>query len=163
MGKKTVSQAKNDIKTCLNEIIDPSPSDKERDQIWDHFESQCCYCGESLNRKKREGHLDHLISKNSGGFNHISNRVLSCNVCNGDEKREADWTPFLKSKAKTTEEFEKRKQRIEDWTKKNPLPTDRGDLVDATKDVIEEEFQALEKRLLEAVERVKGEVSRHTK
>ena len=49
----------------------------------------------------------------SGGTNHISNRVLSCAACNGDEKRDEDWLVFLRKKTPDQELFERRRKRIE--------------------------------------------------
>ena len=54
--------------------------------------------------------VDHLMS---GGTNHISNRVLSCAACNGDEKRDEDRLVFLRKKTPDQELFERRRKRIE--------------------------------------------------
>jgi hypothetical protein len=51
----------------------------------------------------------------SGGTNHISNRVLSCPACNGDEKRDEDWLVFLQKKTLDQQIFRARRDRIESW------------------------------------------------
>ena len=115
MGRKSISQAKNDIKTCFKEIIDPSPSGPEIARMWSHFASCCAYCGSPLRRDKREGHADHLVSKFAGGLNHISNRVLSCGGCNGDDKRESDWERFILTKG-DEQQTQGRIKTIQNWT-----------------------------------------------
>lgn len=122
MGKKSLSQAKNDIRSCFMEIVDPSPSSAEVDRLWTSFDSQCAYCGKLLTRESREGHLDHLDAKDTG-LNHVSNRVLACAVCNGDEKRETDWRKFIASKG-TTDEVEPRIKKIEMWVRNEALSPD---------------------------------------
>jgi hypothetical protein len=112
MGKKTVSQAKNDVRSCLNQILDPAPSDRQKDVLWVYFDSKCGYCGVKLNRYKRQGQMDHLVSNDIGRFNHISNRVLSCGSCIGDEKRESDWDTFLKEKSNDDKEYGKKKKKL---------------------------------------------------
>lgn len=98
MGKMTKSQVKNNVKTGLVEVVDPF-LDNHKTLVWDYFKSCCCFCGVDLIRKERKGHIDHLVSKNDGGLNHISNRVLACSKCNGDDKRDQDWIKFLKDVA----------------------------------------------------------------
>ncbi|WP_407943038.1 HNH endonuclease [Marinomonas atlantica] len=70
--------AKNKIRRSLVSIIDPYPSKSEVDQLWEYFESRCAYCGISINRGSRTGHLDHLIPSSEGGSNSIYNHALSC-------------------------------------------------------------------------------------
>jgi len=107
--------AKNTIKRSLRAIVDRELSATEKSAIWNHFSSQCAYCGKELSREDREGHIDHLIPTTSGGTNHISNRVLSCPTCNGDEKREEDWKSFLNRKIVDPATREARIQRILSW------------------------------------------------
>jgi HNH endonuclease len=116
MPKMTPGYAKNTMRRALRAVIDPEPSASEIAKLWEYFGSACAYCGRGLSRGNREGHVDHLIS---GGTNHISNRVLSCPVCNGDEKREADWLVFLRKKTCDDQVFRKRRQRIESWHESN--------------------------------------------
>ncbi|MFY1826108.1 HNH endonuclease signature motif containing protein [Myxococcus fulvus] len=85
---------------------------------WAHFDSQCGYCGERLERSSRKGHLDHLIPSSQGGTNHISNRMPSCPACNGDEKKDLPWEPFLQSKCATDEILKERRTRIRSWQSK---------------------------------------------
>ena len=120
MGKKSLSQAKNDIRTCLIEIVDPSPNKSERDRLRGFFNHRCAYCGTKINQKSRKGHLDHLTAKKKG-FNHISNRVLACSRCNGDDKRENPWRTFINSKG-TKREIQTRISKIEQWAKDNEMP-----------------------------------------
>jgi hypothetical protein len=110
----TAPQARNAIRKALVEIIDPKPKKREIDAMWHHFESRCAFCRIKLNRKDRKGHADHLVPASAGGHNHIYNRVLACATCNGDEKLDHDWHPFLKG-VKTEEDIATRETRIEAW------------------------------------------------
>jgi hypothetical protein len=52
----------------------------------------------------------------SGGFNHISNRVPACPRCNEHEKRDMDWQQFLQQKSGSDEAVRARRQaKIEEW------------------------------------------------
>ena len=104
--------AKNHIRRALRTILDPEPSKSAIAHLWDYFKSACAYCGHALSKDARIGHIDHLIHD---GPNHISNRVLACPTCNGDEKREGRWLDFLRKKAKNRGDFQLRKRRIETW------------------------------------------------
>ena len=99
MPRMTPGYAKNTMRRALRTVIDPEPSASEIAKLWEYFGSACAYCERPLSRGNREGHVDHLIS---GGTNHISNRVLSCPACNGDEKRDEDWLVFLGRKHLTS-------------------------------------------------------------
>jgi len=99
------SQARNAIKRCLKSVIDPKPDKAGIDQLWEHFDARCAYCGQDLDRASREGHVDHLIAETDGGCNRLGNRVLSCGTCNGDEKRELDWEEFLAAKCQHNSEL----------------------------------------------------------
>jgi hypothetical protein len=92
MSAHSLSQAKNYIRQTLWKAVDPDPSTKQKHTLWVHFGSRCAYCGCELDPRNRKAHLDHL---EASGRNHISNRVLSCSVCNGDDKREQNWELFL--------------------------------------------------------------------
>lgn len=115
MSRVTPSMAKNTIKRSLRALVDRELSATEKTAIWVHFSSQCAYCGKKLTRVCREGHIDHLIPTTSGGTNHISNRVLSCSTCNGDEKREEDWISFLDRKIDDPATREARIRKIQSW------------------------------------------------
>ena len=91
--------AKNKIKRSLTAIIDPHPTSKQVDDLWEYFNASCAYCGISITRDTRTGHVDHVVSSALGGSNCIHNHVLSCARCNGDEKREESWESFLAKKA----------------------------------------------------------------
>jgi hypothetical protein len=112
MPKMTPGYAKNTMRRTLRAVIDPEPSALEIAKLWEYFGSVCAYCECPLRRGNREGHVDHLIS---GGTNHISNRVLSCPACNGDEKRDEDWLVFLQKKTLDQQIFRARRNRIESW------------------------------------------------
>jgi 5-methylcytosine-specific restriction endonuclease McrA len=115
MGKMTPSQAKNAIRRALVGIVDPHPNDSQIHRIWSFFGSSCAYCERILVRGKRDAHVDHLVPSGLGGSNALSNFVLSCGICNGDEKREEDWQSFLRRKAPDVGTFKRRKKRIESW------------------------------------------------
>ena len=108
----TSGYAKNTMRRALRAVIDREPSASEIAKLWEYFGSACAYCERPLSRGNREGHVDHLIS---GGTNHISNRVLSCPACNGDEKRDEDWLVFLQKKTLGQQIFRARRNRIESW------------------------------------------------
>jgi hypothetical protein len=120
----TPSKAKCAIKRALGEVIDPSPSEKEVAELWVYFCSSCIFCGCALARDSRKGHIDHLVAKSAGGSNHIANRVLSCDGCNGDDKREAPWEQFLEQKCAGDQALvAKRSAMIEEWVAlKGPPP-----------------------------------------
>ncbi len=114
--KHTPSMAKNHIKRCLRGLLDPYPSGDDLDLIWDYFLSACAYCGKTIDRKSRLGHLDHAVSASNGGGNNIYCHVLACSICNGDEKREESWDRFLAIKCASDEKsFVLRREKIEGW------------------------------------------------
>lgn len=115
MAKDTPSMAKNKMRRCLVAILDPHPSNLEIEQLWTYFQSSCAYCGIPLDRTSRNGHLDHIVSSALGGTNEIHNHVLSCNKCNGDEKREEDWQSFLARKVTDSALVAERHAHISGW------------------------------------------------
>jgi hypothetical protein len=115
MAKNTPSMAKNQIRRCLQAIIDPHPTDAEVSELWSYFESTCAYCGLSLTRGARDGHVDHVVPHSSGGSNSIYNHVLSCSRCNGDEKREEHWESFLARKTLVPQQLAQRHAHIARW------------------------------------------------
>ncbi|BCG47929.1 hypothetical protein GEOBRER4_n2782 [Citrifermentans bremense] len=119
MAKITPAMAKNTIKRSLRAIVDRELTYPEKAAIWTYFSSRCAYCGGELARMAREGHMDHLVPVQCGGTNHISNRVLSCPRCNGDEKREADWRSFIERKVSDPAQRLERTERIEAWVKEH--------------------------------------------
>ncbi len=120
MTKPTPSQVKNAIERSFKGILDPNPSRADIDRIWEYFRSECVYCGKRLDRKRKEGHIDHLIPITLNGPNHVSNRVLSCGDCNAEEKRDRFWVEFLIEKNPNQDTRELRKQRIRTWQGMNP-------------------------------------------
>lgn len=112
--------ARNMIRRALFEIVDPYPSAAEKRRVWEHFAFACAYCGLPLVPGKKQAHLDHLIPSSAGGRNHISNRVLSCALCNEHEKREMEWETFLRIKAGSERDWEERRTRIQAWIGRFP-------------------------------------------
>ncbi len=111
MTGSTPSQTKNMIRKSLLGIIDPDPSKEDITRLWEFFESKCAYCGTKINRKTRQG------------INHISNRVLSCGYCNGDEKRDTHWAEFIIDKyASNPTVAKKRIDKIKEWRNMHKEP-----------------------------------------
>jgi hypothetical protein len=82
----------------------------------EYFSGKCAYCDGPLTTR---WHADHLLSVDSGGFNHISNRVPACPRCNEHEKRDMAWPEFLERKSGGNKDlFEARKARIESWIRR---------------------------------------------
>lgn len=106
----------NMIRRSLKMIIDKDLTDKEKDAIWKEFNNRCAFCGNTLSRDKREGHIDHLIPDANWGLNWKGNRVLSCSSCNGDKKREGLWRQFLRQEYPAY--AEQRIAKIVAWQKK---------------------------------------------
>lgn len=115
MGKMTPSQARNAIKRALSGVLDPHPNASQVHRIWAFFDSSCAYCGKILVRGDRDGHIDHLVSLTAGGSNALSNFVLACSICNGDEKRDEHWEAFLRKKAADKATYKARKDRVDKW------------------------------------------------
>jgi hypothetical protein len=113
----TASQAKNAIKRCLFELVNPTP--KNFDKMWEHFDDRCAYCETKLERHGRQAHKDHLVAFQDSSRKGIGNFVLSCGSCNGDKKREAGWLDYLTNEYGGHERFESRKARIEAWIAKH--------------------------------------------
>jgi len=77
------------------------------------FEGKCAYCEQMLGSR---WHADHLLSVDSGGFNHLSNRVPACPRCNEHEKRDMEWLRFLELKSNGDPVvLARRRTRIEEW------------------------------------------------
>lgn len=118
---------KNMIRRSLREILDPSPTKSQVKTIWIHFDSKCVYCGKELDRSKKEGHIDHLVPASQGGSNHISNRVLSCAICNEKEKLDSPWNEFLDRKAPDPTVRRSRRSAIQKWQQFHGGPDQRLD------------------------------------
>jgi CRISPR/Cas system Type II protein with McrA/HNH and RuvC-like nuclease domain len=119
MPAPTPGFVKNMIGRSFKELVDPSPTKKDKRRIWEFFASKCAYCGKELDKNKKEGHIDHLVSSSVGGPNHVSNRVLSCASCNEEEKLDKDWRGFLLAKVADKQLAETRKSKIVEWQKQN--------------------------------------------
>jgi hypothetical protein len=126
VGNHSLPQAKNFVERTLRKAVDPDPSRAQIDEMKLHFKWSCAYCGRDLKTAERKSHVDHLDAV--GHRNHISNRVLSCDICNGDEKREQNWEQFLGMKCGSDADLRReRSQRIIDWQVKcgNPQAIDK--------------------------------------
>src|SRR4051794_4955487 len=117
MGATSVSAAKNRMARAIESILDPWPV--STDPIWDFFDSDCAYWGVKLVKGERLGHIDHATSK---AGNHLGNLVLACSVCNGDEKLDMGWRPFLEQKVSDPKLRQDRIERIERWQVAHPRP-----------------------------------------
>ena len=114
----TPSQARNAIKRCLTAILDPKPTKSDVDRLWNYFGEVCAYCGEEA--KKGMADKDHLIAHSEGGVNGLSNLVISCKACNGNEKLETDWIEFLRNKCNgNVILFGQRMEKILKWVETN--------------------------------------------
>jgi 5-methylcytosine-specific restriction endonuclease McrA len=116
VAKVTPSMAKNQMQRALRTLVDPYPTESEKNTLWSHFNNACAYCNDAILKESRTGHLDHAKSLAEGGNNDTHNFVLSCAKCNGDEKRELSWLQFLRLKCGSENDFYKaRKNLIETW------------------------------------------------
>jgi hypothetical protein len=111
----TAAYVKNIIRRGFNEAIDPEPDTFVVARIWSYFQNQCAYCGTPLDRRKREGRIDHAVSASTGGYNGLGNRVLACGPCNDDEKRDERWESFLARKTTDTGLRAERHRHISEW------------------------------------------------
>ena len=96
----TKSQATNAMKRAIQSAAYGTITPPQVARLWAHFDSKCAYCNVPLVRSERKGHLDHLVPGQGDG---AWNRILSCGICNGDEKRETEWTEFLRRCALPTQ------------------------------------------------------------
>lgn len=155
--KMTPSRAKNSIGKALREIFDPSIRKSDERIIRQFFDNKCAYCGRDIPPTGRTGHMDHVVSRKKGGTNHLSNIILSCNSCNGDEKRETDWIEFLDVKVSDPETRCHRRRRIEEWIKSQGGPVAMPDDLDketeaahrTVSEVFDREVARLKKMLTE--------------
>lgn len=115
------SQARNMIRKSLLSLLGVRLRPTAVAAIWAFFDASCAYCGVLLDRKRREGHIDHLVSSKGGGDERLGNLVLACGTCNGDEKREMNWHAFLVQRCPDPVVREERNRRIEEWSRRNEL------------------------------------------
>ena len=127
MVRISPSVAKNMMRRSLAAIVDPPPTPAQVEELWRYFGGECVYCGVTIPRSSRTGHLDHLVAS---GTNSIFNLALACAKCNGDEKRELPWREFLQRKARYSVAYSEREVRIEAWLARGavetPAPYDHG-------------------------------------
>jgi hypothetical protein len=103
--------AKNAMHRALDDLIDRPPGEADQKRLREFFGDRCCYCGADAPR--RDGHIDHA---DPAGGNDLGNLLLSCSLCNGDEKRQMKWDDFLRAKCGgDSRAFEERSARIRAW------------------------------------------------
>lgn len=106
---------KNISRRVLWAALERDISRADRIAMAEFFEQKCAYCDCVLTAR---WHADHLDPVDSGGFNHLSNRVPACPRCNEHEKRDMSWLTFLEQKCDGDEQvLRQRRERIESWTK----------------------------------------------
>jgi hypothetical protein len=108
---------KNISRRVLWASLEKDISRADRQAMEEFFEGKCAYCESPLTAR---WHADHLLSVDSGGFNHLSNRVPSCPRCNEHEKREMPWVQFLERKCGGDAQLIRmRRSRIERWMERS--------------------------------------------
>lgn len=117
MPRYTIAYAKNIMRRTIRAIIDAEPTKTEVAKIWGYFKDECAYCGRKLIKGTKDAHIDHLVSAALRGGNELSNRVLSCGPCNGNEKRDTPWGNFLRHKNPNKQLFQTRRHVILKWKK----------------------------------------------
>ena len=150
----TPSQARNAVKKCLKALIDPKPKKQDKNKIWAYFNNKCAYCGDTLTQESRKGHIDHLYSEMKGGSNRLSNLVLTCATCNGDEKRESNWKEFLAEKCGgDSKSYRERSTQIANWVEING-----GQPILTKKEIhiLSSEFVKINQILTESVEKLRN-------
>jgi HNH endonuclease len=106
---------KNISRRVLWAALERDITKADRAAMHAHFGGACAYCGAPLGAR---WHADHLLPVDQGGYNHISNRVPACARCNEHEKRDMEWTAFLKLKCGSDSAlFSERHSRVDEWTR----------------------------------------------
>jgi hypothetical protein len=92
------------------------PTKKQKRQLLNEFDSECCYCGAPIDEKTMS--QDHLVPMNKAslGLHAWGNVVPCCQKCN-NEKQQRDWAEFLRSKSSDSE-HRKRRKKIADFVKR---------------------------------------------
>ncbi len=109
-----VSTAANIMDRAARAIVSADLTKSQKLAIREYFEWCCAYCG----KKVRRGDFDHLDGRLENG---PRNRVLSCQKCNQQEKRERPWREFLAEKCESDTVLTSRTKRIEDWVARWPV------------------------------------------
>lgn len=91
------------------------PKKKQKQELLDYFNSECCFCGVEINEKTLS--QDHLIPMNKAalGLHAWGNVVPCCQKCN-NEKQQKSWFEFLDVKASGAI-YLKRKKLIDSFVK----------------------------------------------
>jgi hypothetical protein len=104
---------KNISRRVLWAALEADISKDDRLTMAEFFGGNCAYCEQALGTR---WHADHLLSVDSGGFNHLSNRVPACPRCNEHEKRDMVWLRFLELKSNgDAVVLARRRARIDQW------------------------------------------------
>lgn len=104
---------KNISRRVLWAALEADITKEDRRAMAEFFGGKCAYCETSLDSR---WHADHLLPVDSGGYNHVSNRVPACPRCNEHEKRDMEWLRFLEIKSGGDADLlAKRRARIEHW------------------------------------------------
>lgn len=112
---------KNISRRVLWAALEADITKEERRAMVEFFSEKCAYCEVTLSNVR--WHADHLLPVDSGGFNHVSNRVPACPRCNEHEKRDMEWLPFLEQKAGgDVGLLGRRRSRIEKWMRLRQPP-----------------------------------------
>ena len=92
------------------------PKKAQKLELLEHFNFECCYCGDDIDVKSLS--QDHLIPMNkiSLGLHSWGNVVPCCNDCN-NKKNQKPWKDYLKTTA-SVKLFIKRQKRIDDFVSK---------------------------------------------
>ena len=144
-------QVRSAIRFGLRSILDPELTKAQRERVRQFFQFECAFCARPLPPGTRS-HMDHLISVAAGGTNHLSNRVLACESCNGNEKLEREWLVFLRSKSENDDVLRTRERRIREWSNANQpaivlLPPDQQRLLNSETLAVVQAFDRAVERL----------------
>jgi CRISPR/Cas system Type II protein with McrA/HNH and RuvC-like nuclease domain len=138
MPKATPAYVKNIIRRSFQEIIDPSPKKEDKERIWKFFNNKCAYCGKTLSKLQKEGHIEHVLPTSLSGPNQIRNLVLSCADCN-EEKLDGSWHEFILKKNQDLNIMRERLAKIQEWQKLNEelsLSKDKIDKIEKLADLV---------------------------
>lgn len=91
-----------------------SPTKSQKDELLNHFNGQCAYCGTELIKSLSQ---DHLIPMNKThlGLHAWGNVIPVCTDCN-NQRQQKPWIEFLKEKS-PIKYYSSRKKRIESFVK----------------------------------------------
>ena len=145
------------MRKAISDLVDQPLTKKEKQQVWDYFNSRCAFCGKSIERISRYGHIDHLVSRAGSGSNQLGNCVLACKECNGNEKRDQPWKDFLKLKCGDNPTFALRLKQIESWQSKptTKKPVTLSGEAKAAKSEVEDAIVIFERKFVRLREKIR--------